>query len=569
MLRQRRFQSRVPLLFMTAAVVYLFYGFPSLRTTRPSIEYVRTSYNWRDFPQRWPVADQDVHPLPTGHPKALNRVQADFSRIADSGAQEQRQEAVRAAFEKSWGAYRTHAWGSDELLPVTGGRVETYGGYAATLVDALDTLWIMGLKDEFHGAVRLVARIDWMETNDTALNLFELTIRHLGGLLGAYDLSQEKALLDKAVELGDMLLAAFDTPNRMPNFWLNFVDVREARQVAGTNDPSASPTTLSMELTRLAQLTGENRYYDAVHRVTQLLARTQDKSRLPGMWPTTINFREEKVDQGDFSIGALADSLYEYLLKMHLLTGGLEPVYEELYRKTIKTIEDHLLFRGHLPPTEQDLLFVGRVFVDEATGPHLRAESEHLACFAGGMFGLGGKVLDGLASHVAVGEQLARGCAWVYAAFPTGLMPEIYGIDPCTRPQGCGWDEEEWFASGDLALPRGFTHAREPRYMLRPEAAESLFVLWRITGKAEFREAAWRMFQAVVGATETELAFSAIEDVTVAGETRKTDAMQSFWLAETLKYFYLIFSAPGDISLDEWVLNTEAHPFRRPGKRGR
>jgi len=42
------------------------------------------------------------------------------------------------------------------------------------------------------------------------------------------------------------------------------------------------------------------------------------------------------------------------------------------------------------------------------------------------------------------------------------------------------------------------------------------------------------------------------------------DEMESFWLAETLKYFYLLFSTPDVISLDDWVLNTEAHPFRRP-----
>jgi mannosyl-oligosaccharide alpha-1,2-mannosidase len=44
----------------------------------------------------------------------------------------------------------------------------------------------------------------------------------------------------------------------------------------------------------------------------------------------------------------------------------------------------------------------------------------------------------------------------------------------------------------------------------------------------------------------------------------QVDKMESFWLAETLKYFYLIFAEPGVVSLDDYVLNTEAHPFRRP-----
>lgn len=71
------------------------------------------------------------------------------------------------------------------------------------------------------------------------------------------------------------------------------------------------------------------------------------------------------------------------------------------------------------------------------------------------------------------------------------------------------------------------------------------------------------MFEAIIKATSAEFGHSAIYDVT-ANPTSQIDEMESFWLAETLKYFYLLFSTPDVISLDEWVLNTEAHPFRRP-----
>ncbi|KAJ4334472.1 hypothetical protein N0V85_009931 [Neurospora sp. IMI 360204] len=84
-----------------------------------------------------------------------------------------------------------------------------------------------------------------------------------------------------------------------------------------------------------------------------------------------------------------------------------------------------------------------------------------------------------------------------------------------------------------------------------------------MTGKEDLRDLAWQMFESIVNATETELAYSAIADVTVKGPTTKTDSMESFWLAETLKYFYLIFSPPNLINLDEYVFNTEAHPFLR------
>jgi mannosyl-oligosaccharide alpha-1,2-mannosidase len=90
----------------------------------------------------------------------------------------------------------------------------------------------------------------------------------------------------------------------------------------------------------------------------------------------------------------------------------------------------------------------------------------------------------------------------------------------------------------------------------RPEAIESVFILYRITGDPSLQDAAWRMFEAINNATIAEYAHSAIADVTVARgqETQKLDQCESFWMAETLKYFYLIFSEPDLVNLDEYVL---------------
>jgi mannosyl-oligosaccharide alpha-1,2-mannosidase len=87
--------------------------------------------------------------------------------------------------------------------------------------------------------------------------------------------------------------------------------------------------------------------------------------------------------------------------------------------------------------------------------------------------------------------------------------------------------------------------------------------MYRITGDTAWQEKGWRMFEAVIKATRTDAGHSAIADV-LDKEPVKINAMESFWLAETLKYFYLLFAEPDVISLDEWVLNTEAHPFKRP-----
>lgn len=99
----------------------------------------------------------------------------------------------------------------------------------------------------------------------------------------------------------------------------------------------------------------------------------------------------------------------------------------------------------------------------------------------------------------------------------------------------------------------------------RPEAIESVFYLYRITGDPSYQDRAWGMFQSIVNATRTDIANAAMDDC-MATPPVLQDRMESFWLAETLKYFFLIFSDPDVISLDEWVLSTEAHPLKRPSK---
>lgn len=179
-----------------------------------------------------------------------------------------------------------------------------------------------------------------------------------------------------------------------------------------------------------------------------------------------------------------------------------------------------------------------------------------------------------------------RGCVYAYKSFPTGMMPERLNMIPCERDKPCKWDEERWVTERAKRpeykphLPKGFTTAKDPRYILRPEAIESVFYMWRITGDSEWQEAAWDMFQAVAKGTATKTGSAAVLDVTIAKpELPQEDYMevsvlaskrtalvltrpwQSFWIAETLKYFYLVFSPPELVSLDKYVLNTEAHPF--------
>jgi mannosyl-oligosaccharide alpha-1,2-mannosidase len=204
---------------------------------RPPLRFKPSSFDWATVPLHHPPSPITPLPLPQGPPGSLPRVQHDFTKspltIWDDAAAAPRRAAVKDAFLRSWRSYKHFAWLHDELQPLSDNASDALGGWAATLVDSLDTLWVMGLEEEFYEAAAVAVAMDFNVTDVTGVDVFETTSRHLGGLLGAYEMSGERALLRKAAELGDMLYLAFDTPNRMPSLWLEFEDARAGRQVAG------------------------------------------------------------------------------------------------------------------------------------------------------------------------------------------------------------------------------------------------------------------------------------------------------------------------------------------------
>ncbi|KAF2632040.1 glycoside hydrolase family 47 protein [Macroventuria anomochaeta] len=538
----------------------------------PNIVAQNSSFDWSSVKFAYPPPLTPNLPPPVAHrPRIQHRFKRDRADVA--AVQEQRRLEVKRVFQKSWESYRAKAWMKDALKPISGQYVDQFSGWAATLVDSLDTLWMMGMKVEFYEAVEAVATIDFGKSTAATVNTFETCIRYLGGLIAAYDLSGHEVLLQKAVEVGDLLYAGFNTENGMPVDFINFESAKEGTGLrVETQVVSASPGTITLEFSRLSQLTGDNKYYAAVSQVMDLFYQNQNATRLPGMWPMMVSMNKKDVVFGyQFTIGGNADSLYEYLPKAHALLGSSDPSskkYEIMSRYFMNTAMDSLFFRPMIPG-DDDILISGNCDVLQ-DGPHLDPESEHLSCFIGGLYALGGRLFNN-DEYLNVGAKLARGCAYAYKSFPTGIMPERYNMALCpgeNHRQGCIWDEAAFAAEAanrpqyKTDLPKGFTTAKDPRYILRPEAIESIFILWRITGDPSFRATAWEMFQAVAKATDTAYANAAITDVNASGGGEKEDYMESFWMAETLKYFYLCFADTDLISLDEFVLNTEAHPFR-------
>ncbi|RYC62062.1 hypothetical protein CHU98_g4157 [Xylaria longipes] len=531
----------------------------------------RSSFDWSQVPYRFPPGP--LEPLPSGPSRYIPCIQArhKIGNTEHERLRESRRREVKKIFVGDWEAYKKYSWLKDALAPISGGYRDQFNGWAATLVDSLDTLWILGLRDEFDEAVEAVAKIDFGQSTSPRVNTFETNIRYLGGLIAAYDLSKREALLVKAVELGDLIYAAFDTENRMP---VDFIDFDAAKRGDGltveSSVVSASPGTLSLELTRISQITGDPKYYDAISRVMDVFYRGQEKTKLPGLWPVFVSMSSQDVVSGDlFTLAGSADSLYEYLPKMYALLGGLEPRYEEMSTRFLEAAKA-LLFRPMIPTNEPILLpSSGRVTSDGHVV--LDQETEHLGCYIGGVYALAGKLLKNQ-GYVNIGSRLTLGCVYAYRVTPTGMMPERLNMVACESFEKCEWDEKRFVEETGKQrewkehLPLGFTTAKDPRYILRPEAIESVFIMHRITGEPVWQELGWDMFNAIVNGTRTGLGTHAsVRDVTRKAPTlTQEDYMESFWFAETLKYFYLLFSPPDIINLDDYVLNTEAHPFLRP-----
>lgn len=109
------------------------------------------------------------------------------------------QQAIVAAFKHAWKGYKTHCWGKDELKPISG-SCSTWFNLGLTLVDSLDTMWLMGLEEEFTAARNWVEN-EMVVAQNRDVNLFETTIRTLGGLLSAYHLTEDQIFLNRAVSL--------------------------------------------------------------------------------------------------------------------------------------------------------------------------------------------------------------------------------------------------------------------------------------------------------------------------------------------------------------------------------
>uniref|UniRef100_A0A087XS82 alpha-1,2-Mannosidase n=1 Tax=Poecilia formosa TaxID=48698 RepID=A0A087XS82_POEFO len=445
----------------------------------------------------------------------------------------ERMEAVREAFRHAWKGYKEYAWGHDELRPVSRSYSEWFG-LGLTLIDALDTMWILDLKQEFEEAREWVAS-ELTFNKNVDVNLFESTIRILGGLLSTYHLTGDSLFLDKAKDVGSRLMPAFNTQSKIPYSDVN-IGKGTAHPPRWTSDSTvAEVTSIQLEFRELSRLTQEPQYQAAVAEVMNQVHKLEGK--LDGLVPMFINTNSGQfTHQGIYTLGARADSYYEYLLKQWIQGGKKENQLLEDYLQAIEGVKKNLLQKSS--PN-------GLVFVGELSHGQFSPKMDHLVCFLPGTLALGAH--NGLpADHMDLAKELMHTCYQMYVQMETGLSPEIVHFN---MHQG---------SIRDIDVKPADRHN-----LLRPETVESLFYLYRFTKDRKYQDWGWKILQNFNKYTKVSSGgYTSINNVCDPDYPSPRDKMESFFLGETLKYFYLLFSEDADlINLDKYVFNTEAHPL--------
>lgn len=415
-------------------------------------------------------------------------------------------EQVKLEFLHAWDGYWTYARGHDDLKPLSRTASDWYAEpLLMTPVDAFSTMKLMRLDGASEQARGLI--LDELSFDrDLDAQVFEVTIRLLGGLLSAYQLDGDERFLRLATDLGDRLLPAFDSPTAMPYRYVNLA-------TGATRDPSNNPAeigTLLLEFGTLSRHTGNPVYYDAVKRAVRGVFTRRSEIGLVG---EIINVETGAWERTGSHIGARIDSWYEYLLKGARMFGDEELL--SMWEASIDAVN------RWLPEDLESGLWYGQV--DMHTGERTGHTFGALEAFFPAVLALGGD-LDRA-------RALQESC---YA------MWMLYGIEP----------EELDYRTMEVVYPG---------YPLRPENVESAYYLFHFTGDPRYRAMGQEYFASLVAHCRTEAGYAGLESVVTM---EQADSMPSFFLAETLKYCYLLLADEEIVDFDTTIFNTEAHPLR-------
>ncbi len=417
---------------------------------------------------------------------------------------------IKAEFLHAWNGYKKYAWGHDDLKPISGTYEDWYGtSLLMTPVDAFDTMVLMGLKKEADETKKLILDSLSFDKN-ISVKFFEINIRLVGGLLSSYELTHDKGFLKLAEDLANRLLPVFNSKTGMPYRYVNL----KTGEVKGKDSNPAEIGSCLLEFGTLSQLTGNPVYFD---KAKKALVALYDRRSKIGLVGSSINVETGEWTDTESHISGGIDSYYEYLLKSWKLFGDKD--CKKMWETSVEAVNKYLA----------DSTSTGFWYcqADMNTGKKISTLFGSLDAFFGAELALGGDLKRA--------EELQSSCY---------KMWNLTGIEP----------EEINYDSMKITYPE---------YVLRPENIESAYYLYHYTHDEKYLEMGKTYFESIVKYCRTKNGYSGLKSVITK---EKDNEMQSFFLAETLKYLYLMFAPPSTLNFDKVIFNTEAHPFEKFGR---
>ncbi|XP_051776978.1 ER degradation-enhancing alpha-mannosidase-like protein 1 [Erpetoichthys calabaricus] len=449
---------------------------------------------------------------------------------------------AKAMFYFGYDNYMKYAFPEDELNPIDcEGRGpdaknpsnininDVLGNYSLTLIDALDTLVVMGNISEFHRAVKLV--IDTVSFDkDSTVQVFEANIRVLGSLISAHILltdskhpfgdvgleNYDNELLHLARDLAVRLLPAFEnTSTGIPYPRVNLKTGVPPNSVNETCTAGAG--SLLVEFGILSRLLGDSTFEWVARRAVRALWKL--RSNVTGLLGNVVNIQTGQWVGKQSGLGAGMDSFYEYLLKSYILFGEKEDF--KMFNAAYASIQNHLR-RGREACNEGEGDPPLYVNVNMFNGQIMNTWIDSLQAFFPGLQVLSGDIENAICLH-----------AFYYAIWKRfGALPERYN-----------WQLQ----APDVLF-----------YPLRPELVESTYLLYQATKNPFYLHVGMDILESLEKYTKVRCGYATLHHVI---EKSKEDRMESFFLSETCKYLYLLFDEDNPLhkSENKFIFTTEGH----------
>ncbi|XP_036959292.1 ER degradation-enhancing alpha-mannosidase-like protein 2 isoform X1 [Acanthopagrus latus] len=473
---------------------------------------------------------------------------------------------IKSMFYHAYNSYLDNAFPYDELRPLTCDGQDTWGSFSLTLIDALDTLLVLGNHTEFQRVASLLQ--DTVDFDiDVNASVFETNIRVVGGLLSAHLLAGRAGmelepgwpcsgpLLRMAEDAARKLLPAFQTATGMPYGTVNLL-----HGVSPTETPvtcTAGVGTFILEFATLSRLTGDETFENVARRALRALWKTRSDIGLVG---NHIDILSKKWVAQDAGIGAGVDSYFEYLVKGSIMLQDEELLHMFLGNTQIKKEKPAESLQS--TSRHRDALFVPSEY-DRAIQNYTRFDDWYLWV----------QMHKGTVS-MPVFQSLE--------AFWPGLQSLLGNLDSAVRTFQNYYSV--WRQFGGLpefySIPQGYTVDKREGYPLRPELIESAMYLFRATGDHTYLQLGLDALESIERIAKTPCGYATVKDLR---DHQLDNRMESFFLAETIKYLYLLFDpahflhgggTEGDGSWEEggeggqcilgaggFIFNTEAHPL--------